>query len=135
MDFEDTLKISSSGMAAQSLRLRTIAENLANADSTSTSAAGDPYRRKVITFKNVLDKASGVGTVQVGRVAQDASPFEMRYMPGHPAADANGYVKMPNVNTMVEIADMREAQRSYEANVDVIDIAKNMLSNAMNILR
>ncbi len=135
MDFDDTLNISASAMNAQSVRLRTIAENLANAETTSQVPGGDPYRRKVVTFRNVLDHASGDHFVQVGPIVGDATPFETRYNTGNPAADANGYVKMPNVNPLVELGDMREAQQSYQASVDVITVAKNMLGQALSLLK
>jgi flagellar basal-body rod protein FlgC len=133
--FDDALKTASSAMAAQSLRLRTISENIANANSTAASAGADPYRRKLVTFKNMLDRETGASVVKVDRVVPDAAPFELKYMPGHPAADANGYVRMPNVNPLVEMGDLREAQRSYQANVDVIDATNTMISRAIDMLR
>ncbi len=135
MDFDDTLKISAAGMAAQTTRLRTIAENMANAGSTASSPGEDPYRRKLVTFRNVLDEATGSRLVKVNKVVTDAAPFELKFIPGHPAADANGYVRFPNVNTMIEMADMKDAQRAYSANVDVIDNAKTMLSRAIGLLQ
>ena len=135
MDFDDTLKISAAGMTAQTTRLRTIAENMANAGSTGSSPGVDPYRRKLVTFRNVLDEATGSKLVKVNKVVTDAAPFEMKYMPGHPAADGNGYVRFPNVNTTIEMADMKDAQRAYTANVDVIDNAKTMLSRAIGLLQ
>jgi flagellar basal-body rod protein FlgC len=135
MDFEDTLKVSTAGMSAQSTRLRTIAENLANAGSTASSPGVDPYRRKLVTFRNVLDEATGNKLVKVNKVVEDASPFELKFVPGHPAADANGYVRFPNVNSTIEMADMKDAQRAYTANVDVIDNAKTMLSRAIGLLQ
>jgi len=135
MDFDDTLKISAAGMTAQTTRLRTIAENMANAGSTPSSPGEDPYRRKLVTFRNVLDEATGSKLVKVNKVVSDAAPFELKYMPGHPAADGNGYVRFPNVNTMIEMADMKDAQRAYSANVDVIDNAKTMLSRAISLLQ
>jgi flagellar basal-body rod protein FlgC len=135
MDFDDTLNISASAMNAQSVRLRTIAENLANAETTSQVPGGDPYRRKIVTFRNVLDKTTGENLVSVGRIVQDASPFETRYSPGNPAADANGYIRTPNVNPVIEMSDLRESQQSYQANVDVITIAKNMLGQALTLLK
>ncbi len=135
MDFNDTLKISAAAMTAQTTRLRVIAENLANAGSTANSPGADPYRRKIVTFHNELDKATGANLVKVNKVLPDASNFEMKYVPGHPAADANGYVRFPNVNPMIEMADLKEANRSYQANVDVIDVAKSMLSKAIGLLQ
>jgi flagellar basal-body rod protein FlgC len=135
MSFDDAMRISASGMTAQGTRLRTIAENLANADSTGQAPGQDPYRRKVVTFHDALDNASGDNLVSVSKIDGDPSPFETRYNPGHPAADANGYVSYPNVNPLIEINDLREAQRSYEANVDVIDAAKTMLSRTIDLLK
>jgi len=134
-NFDDTLKTAASAMTAQTLRLRTISENIANANSTAASAGADPYRRKLVTFKNVLDRETGADVVKVDRIVPDAAPFETKYMPGHPAADSNGYVRMPNVNPLVEMSDLREAQRSYQANVDVIDATNNMISRAIDMLR
>jgi flagellar basal-body rod protein FlgC len=135
MEFDDTLKISAAAMTAQTTRLRTIAENLANSGSTANSPDADPYRRKIVTFRNVLDQATGAKLVKVGQILPDASDFELRYIPGHPAADANGYVRFPNVNSMIEMADLKDANRSYQANVDVIDVAKSMLSRAIGLLQ
>jgi len=135
MSFDDTMKVSASAMAAQGVRLRTIAENIANANSTASSPGADPYRRKLVTFHDVLDRSSGNHLVQIGGVVSDSSPFQLKYNPGHPAADANGYVSYPNVNSVVELSDLREAQRSYDANVDIIDIAKTMLSRTIDLLK
>ena len=135
MDLVKTLKISASGLRAQTMRMRVSAENLANADTVADKPGGDPYRRKTISFKNILDKTINAPTVAVSQVGVDKTDFDMRYDPGHPAADANGYVKLPNVKTMVEMMDIREAQRSYEANISAIEAAKNMLSRAVDLLR
>ncbi len=135
MAFDDALKISASAMTAQTVRLRTIAENLANSGSTATTPGGDPYRRKLVTFRNVLDRETGDNRVQADRILPDAAPFESKYIPGHPAADSNGYVKFPNVNPVIELTDLKEAQRSYQANVDVIDVARTMLSRTIDLLR
>lgn len=130
-----TLRISAAGMKAQGTRLRVISENIANADSLPTMPGELPYRRKVVTFRNQLDQAIGVNTVRVDRVQADRSDFQQRYDPSHPAADANGYVLAPNVNTLVEMADMREAQRSYEANLNVIKSSKSMLQETIGLMR
>lgn len=130
-----TLRISASGMKAQGTRLRVVSENIANADSLPTQPGELPYRRKVVTFKNELDKSIGVKTVGVDRVQNDRSDFQRRYDPAHPAADENGYVLAPNVSSLVEMMDMREAQRSYEANLNVIKSSKNMLQQTIGILR
>lgn len=135
MDFFKTMKISAAGMHAQSSRLRVVAENLANADSTADTPGGKPYQRKTVTFSNELDREMGVPVVKVDHYGVDPTPFEKRYDPGHPAADENGYVELPNVNPMIEMMDMREAQRSYEANLNVIEVSKSMLQRTIEILR
>ena len=135
MDLMESLMISAAGMRAQGQRLRVVAENLANADSVSEVPGGDPYRRKTITFKNALDKALGLETVQVSKVGEDESDFRMKYEPGNPAADAKGYVKLPNVNSLIEMSDMREAQRSYEANLKAIEVARTMLQRTIDLIR
>ncbi|HEV8392600.1 MAG TPA: flagellar basal body rod protein FlgC [Dongiaceae bacterium] len=135
MDLMESLMISAAGMRAQGQRLRVVAENLANADSVSEVAGGDPYRRKTINFRNALDKELGLETVQVGKVGVDPSDFRMKYEPGNPAADAKGYVKLPNVNTLIEMTDMREAQRSYEANLRAIEVARTMLQRTIDLIR
>lgn len=134
-DLLRTLRISASGMKAQGTRLRVISENVANADSLATQPGGLPYRRKVVTFRNQLDQAIGVNTVRVDRVKTDLSEFQKRYDPAHPAADANGYVLAPNISTLVEMTDMREAQRSYEANLNVIKASKAMLQETIGLMR
>ncbi len=135
MDLVESLRISAAGMKAQGSRLRVIAENMANADSLSKTPGGDPYRRQVMTFKNTLDRALGVDTVKVDRIIGDPGEFELRYEPEHPAADDKGYVKLPNVNTLIELSDMREAQRSYEANLKVIEASRTMIMRTIDILR
>ncbi len=135
MDLMKSIQVSASGMRAQGERMRVVAENLANADSVAKEPGGDPYRRKVLNFRNELDRNLGIKLVKVGKVEKDKSDFQMIYDPGHPAADANGYMKKPNVRSIIEMADMREAQRSYEANVSAIDIAKNMVSRLLDLLR
>ena len=135
MDLLKALKISSSGMNAQSTRMRVASENLANAETMPNQPGGEPYRRKTITFRNVLDRALGVKTVQVGNIGVDKSAFEKRFDPSHPMADKDGHVLMPNVKSLVEMMDIRQAQRSYEANLGAIDAAKNMLMRAVDLLR
>ena len=135
MDMMKSMLIAASGMRAQSERWRIIAENLANASSTANKPGEDPYRRKVPVFQSELDNATRTETIRVKRIAKDMSAFREQYMPGHPAADARGYVKMPNVNSLIEMMDMRQAQRSYEANLGVIEVAKNMISRTIDILR
>jgi flagellar basal-body rod protein FlgC len=115
-----SLDISAAGMKAQGTRLRVISENVANAGSTALTPDGEPYRRKLVTFGTVLDRRLGMEVVDVTKVTRDTSDFGQRYQPGHPAANADGYVKTSNVNTLVEMADMREAERSYLANLRVL---------------
>lgn len=134
-DLLSTLSISGSGMKVQSYRLRVISQNIANADSLPQQPGQLPYRRKIITFKNELDKATGLDEVAVDRVTVDRSPFGKRYDPTHPAANAQGYVQTPNVNILVETMDMREAQRSYDANLNVIKSSKSMLMDTIDVLR
>ncbi|MCW2308336.1 flagellar basal body rod protein FlgC [Rhodobium gokarnense] len=135
MDFLKSIMVAASGLRAQNGRMRVIAENIANADSTARTPEGDPYRRKIPTFVTKFDRELDAATVKLGRVAEDRSDFKTRYEPGHPAADANGYVKMPNVNTLIETVDMRQAQRSYEANLNVIRSTRTMLQRTVDILR
>ncbi len=135
MDLMESLMISAAGMRAQGQRLRVVAENIANADSVSEVPGGDPYRRKTISFKNALDRELGMETVQVGKVGVDPSDFRMKYDPGNPAADEKGYVKLPNVNSLIEMSDMREAQRSYEANLRSIEVARMMLQRTIDLIR
>ncbi|MDW8443935.1 MAG: flagellar basal body rod protein FlgC [Acetobacteraceae bacterium] len=135
MDLFKALKVSAAGMDAQAMRLRVVAENLANRDSTASTAGGDPYRRKTITFEARFDRALGVETVRVKRVGRDETPFGTRFDPGHPAADERGYVKVPNVNSFIEVMDMREAQRSYSANLAVLEVTRGMLTRAIELLR
>ncbi|EME70559.1 flagellar basal body rod protein FlgC [Paramagnetospirillum caucaseum] len=124
-----------SGMKVQSQRLRLISENLANADSLAQTPEGLPYRRKVMTFKNELDRATGIAQVKVDKVRGDSAEFQRRYDPKHPAADRDGYVLAPNVNPLIEMMDMREAQRSYEANMNVINTSRSLLSRTIEMLR
>ena len=134
MDLFDAMAQAAHGMKAQGVRMRVISENLANAETTGTEEGEAPYQRKVITFKNVLDRTSGRKQVEVNSIIPDRSDFIMKYDPNHPAANKDGYVKMPNVNPLLEMMDMREAQRSYEANLGVIDIAKGMLMRTLDLL-
>lgn len=135
MDISKTMKIAAAGMEAQGTRLRVIAENIANADSLARTPDGQPYRRKTVIFTNVLDRSLGVDIVEVGDIQVDRAPFDRRYNPNHPAADADGYVLAPNVNALVEMMDLREARRSYEANLRVMDTARRMLSRTLELLR
>ena len=135
MDLMDSLAISAAGMRVQGERLRVISENIANADSVSEVPGGDPYRRKTITFQNALNREMGIDLVKVQKVGLDPSEFTKKYDPGNPAADKSGYVKLPNVNALIEMNDMREAQRSYEANLKVIEVARGMLTRTIDLLR
>jgi flagellar basal-body rod protein FlgC len=135
MDFFRTLAIAASGLRAQSNRMRIISENIANADSTPARAGVDPYRRKIPVFESEVDRALNAQLVEVSGVQNDSSEFRLKFEPGHPAADKNGNVKYPNVNSLVEMTDMREAQRSYEANVNVITTTRRMLQRTIDILK
>ncbi len=130
-----SMKVAASGLEAQSVRLRIVAENLANARSTGTTAGADPYTRKTISFERVLDRASGSVLVKVGQINLDKTPFRIEYRPGHPAANADGNVKLPNVNPLVELTDMREANRTYEANLQIIRQTRQMMSMTIDLLR
>jgi flagellar basal-body rod protein FlgC len=134
-DFLSSLKIAATGLHAQTARMRIIAENLANADSAGKTPEEDPYRRKIPTFRSVMDHEIGGETVKIGRIAYDQSNFSQRYEPGHPAADASGYVRYPNVNSLVESMDMRQAQRSYEANLNVVMVTRQMLGATLDVLK
>ncbi len=135
MSLEKVLGISASGMTVQAARLRIVAENIANSQSLGKTPGEDPYRRKLITFKTVLDQNIGAQVVRVDRVSFDTSEFGRKFDPTHPAADKDGFVKVPNVKPLIEMMDLRESQRSYEANLSVIDIAKRMLQGTIDILR
>ena len=134
-ELKNVQKIALSGMKAQTERLRVISENLANVDSTAQTPDATPYRRKVVSFKTELDKNSGAQTVKVDKVRNDQSEFQRRFDPKHPAADKDGYVLTPNVNPLIEMMDMREAQRSYEANLAVVSSSKQLLSRTVEMLK
>lgn len=135
MDFLKAIQIAASGLRAQSGRMRVIAENIANANSTAQTANGDPYQRRITTFRSVFDHELQAQVVQLGRVQVDNSDFVTRHEPGHPAADERGNVKYPNVNSLIESVDMREAQRSYEANINVINATRRMVMRTLDLLR
>jgi len=136
MDFLKSMSIATSGLRAQAGRMRVISENIANADSTASTAGGDPYRRKVPTFTSALDRTLDAQVVSLGRIKTDTtSDFRIKHEPGNPAADANGNVKYPNVNSLVEMTDMREAQRSYEANLNIISATRRMIQRTLDILK
>jgi flagellar basal-body rod protein FlgC len=132
---EASLRIAGAGMEAQSARLRVISENVSNAQSTGSTPGADPYSRKTITFDSEMDRAIGVPTVHVKSVGVDETPFKVELDPGNPAADAKGFVKMPNVDLLVELADMREANRSYEANLQVAKQSADLMSQTVNLLK
>ncbi len=135
MDFLKSIAIAASGLRAQAGRMRIISENIANADSTAQQPGAEPYRRKIPTFQSEVDRSLDAKVVSLGRVRPDQTEFRSKYEPGHPAADANGYVKYPNVNSLVEMTDMREAQRSYEANLNVIGATRRMIQRTIDILK
>ncbi len=135
MDISKAIAISAAGMDAQTSRLRVIAENLANQDSTGSTPGAEPYRRKTISFEDKLNKELGTNTVRVRSVGTDKADLPLKYDPSHPAADANGYVRMPNVNSFVEVMDMREAQRTYSANLNVMEATRTMLTRTIELLK
>lgn len=132
----NALTISTHGMKAQTERIRIISENVANSDTAAGAPGEDPYTRKIISFKNVLDREMGADTVKVDKIKNDTvRPHPLKYMPDHPGADASGYVKMPNVDMMIELMDMREAQRSYEANLGMLEQSRGMIMQTIDLLR
>jgi flagellar basal-body rod protein FlgC len=134
-DFIKSLQIAASGLRAQMGRMRIISENMANVDSVAETPGGDPYRRKIVTFTSELDRTLGADVVKLGRVQTDGSDFLVRHEPGNPAADANGNVKYPNVNALIEMTDLRDAQRSYEANLNVVTATRRMLKLTIDMLK
>ncbi len=134
-DFLRSMSIATSGLRAQAGRMRVISENIANADSTATTPGGDPYQRKIPTFSSTLDRALDAQVVTLGRVKPDTSAFRVKNEPGNPAADANGNVKYPNINPLIEMTDMRDAQRSYEANLNIISATRRMIQRTLDILK
>jgi flagellar basal-body rod protein FlgC len=135
MDFLKSIAIAASGLRAQAGRMRIISENIANSDSTAPSPGAEPYRRKIPTFQSEMDRTIDAQLVTLGRVKTDPSDFRIKHEPGHPAADENGNVKYPNVNSLVEMMDLREAQRSYEANINVIGASRRMIARTLDILK
>ncbi len=130
-----TLRIAGSGLEAQSVRLRVISENIANAQSTGDAPGADPYTRQTISFDSVLDRSLGVPLVRVKTIGRDDAPFKVEHDPGNPAADAAGFVKLPNVDVLTELADMREANRTYEANLQVAKQSAELLGQTVNLLK
>lgn len=135
MDFLKSIAIAASGLRAQAGRMRVISENIANADSTAQRADADPFRRRIPTFRTAFDRTLDARVVSLGKIKTDSSQFRVKHEPGHPSADANGNVKYPNVNALVEMTDMREAQRSYEANINVIGVTRRMIQRTLDILK
>jgi flagellar basal-body rod protein FlgC len=135
MDITSTLNISAAGMDAQNTRLQVIAENIANANTTGTTPGSAPYQRHTVTFSDQVDQATGMPLVQVSQIGSDPSPDPTKYDPGNPAADAQGYVKLPNVNEMIELIDMQQAERSYSANLSVLQASHTMLSRTLALLQ
>ncbi len=132
----NAMEISASGMRAQGTRVRVITENVANASTTGDTPGADPYRRQNISFKNRMDRAAGFSKVEVDSIEQEkGDSFKLKFMPDHPAADENGYVKMPNVEPLVEMMDIREAQRSYEANLGMVEQSRTMMMRTIELLR
>jgi flagellar basal-body rod protein FlgC len=134
-DFLRSMRIATSGLRAQAGRMRVISENVANADSTAATAGSDPYRRKVPTFSSALDRTLDAKVVALGKVRTDNSAFRVKYEPSNPSADASGNVKYPNVNPLIEMTDMRDAQRSYEANLNIITATRRMIQRTLDILK
>lgn len=135
MDFLKTLMISSAGLKVQTGRMRIIAENVANSDSVASTPGGDPYRRQIPTVTSKFDKELGAEMVKLGKVVPDRTDFEVKYEPNSPAADASGNVKYPNVSPLIEMVDMQSAQRTYEANLNVVSSTRSMLQKTIDILR
>ncbi len=134
-DLVKSLHIAASGMKVQSDRLRMVSENIANAESIGTRPGEAPYRRKVMSFENELDRKLEAELVKVHKRGYDDAPFRQVYKPSHPMANDDGYVLYPNVNSMIEMMDMREARRGYEANLNVIETSKGMVMQTINLLR
>jgi flagellar basal-body rod protein FlgC len=134
-DLNTSLQVSAAGMEAQVARIRVIAENLANQTTTGSSPGAEAYRRRTITFQNRLDKVLGVDTVSVKSVGTDKSELPLRYEPGNPAANKDGYVKTPNVNSFIELMDMRDAEHAYSANLTVSSAARTMLTRTLDLLK
>ncbi|HOY78394.1 MAG TPA: flagellar basal body rod protein FlgC [Hyphomonadaceae bacterium] len=134
-DLMSAMGAAATGLRAQTVRIRISAENLANADTTASTPGGDPYRRKAPVFRTFFDKEVGANTVKVTGAREDQSPFQVKYDPSHPAADATGYVKTSNVSSLIEMADLREAQRAYEANLNVIESSRAMMLGVVSLLK
>jgi len=134
-ELNQAMSLAAQGMKAQGTRMRVISENMANSETTAKTAGGDPYARQMVTFETLMNRKTDSTEVRVDDIIRDTSDFKMQYDPAHPAADDKGYVKMPNVNVLIEMMDMREAQRSYEANLGIIDMTRSMLNRTIDLLR
>ncbi len=134
-DLVKSLYIGAAGMKAQSDRMRIVSENIANSDAVGTRDGEAPYRRKVLSFKNELDRKLDADLVQVKKYGYDDAPYAKKYEPYHPMADEEGYVLYPNVNPIVEMMDMREARRGYEANLNVIESSKSMIMQTIDMIK
>ena len=134
MKFGTTLDITAAGLSAQDARLQVIAQNLANADSTGSTPGSNPYQRKTISFQDVFSQTTGTDMVQVASIGRDTAPFPMKYDPSNPAANAQGYVKLPNVNSLVELMDMQQAERSYDANLSVMNATRGMMTRTLGLI-
>jgi flagellar basal-body rod protein FlgC len=132
---EAAIDVATSGLEAHSTRMRVISENLANAESTAATPGANPYTRKTVSFEDEMDQTTGVDLVKVRSVGYDRSPYRIEYDPGNPAADKSGFVKLPNVNLITEVADMREANRSYSANIQVVKQARELFSMTVDLMR
>lgn len=135
MDIMNAMEISSLGMKAQGARIRVISQNVANADTAPLKPGDEPYRRKTVQFKNVMDREKGIEILKLDKVTESQKAPKLKYMPDHPAADNNGYVQMPNVDSIIELMDMREAQRTYEANLGMVEMARSMAMRTLELLR
>ena len=130
-----SLKIAGSGVRAQSARLKVISENIANANSTGMTPGADPFSRKTVTFESEFQRAEGLSLTRIKSIGEDKAPFRIEHLPGHPAADESGNVKMPNVDILIETADMRDATRSYEANLQMMKQARELVSLTLDLMK
>lgn len=135
MDLQKAMMASASGLRAQSVRMRVISENIANQNSVATEPGADPYRRKIITFQTEMDRANGVELVKVGDIEYDQKDFSKKYDPGNPAADKSGYIKESNVNGLIEMMDMQQAQRTYQSNLNAMEASRRMATMTLDLLR
>ena len=134
MELMKAMEISAAGMRVQGMRMRVVSENIANANTVPGTPDEDPYRRKTVSFKSQLDRASGIDKIAVDKLEEDKGDFLEKYDPTHPSANEKGYVRMPNVNPLIEAMDMREAQRSYEANLGAIELSRGMVMKTIDMI-